>query len=94
MKETIRIINGKRYRCRDTGCDDPERAAENRKMVANRENTTAYLDVENYLTHTPPRRPLPDWIPTGELPQVNRQDWREHGGERGGMNEIEDEQRT
>jgi len=82
MKETIRIIKGIRYRCRDLGCDDLERAAQNRLMVANQEHTTAYRMVEDYLTHTPQNKPLPSWIPLGELPDVDRRDWREHGGGR------------
>ena len=56
---------------RDIGCDDPERAARNRKMVADKEYTTAYEQVENYFTHTPLDKPLPPWMPVGELPVVD-----------------------
>ena len=33
--------------------------------------TTAYLMAENWLKSSPPSRPLPSWIPRGELPKVS-----------------------
>ena len=75
--ETIRIIDGHRYCCRDVGCDDLERARYNREIVARRMFTTSYQEVEYYLTHTPLHRPLPLWIPQGQLPQVGKHESRE-----------------
>jgi len=54
------------YRCYDIGCDDFDRAEQNRKMIADKENIEAYLKVEEALDRTPLRRPLPSWIPLGE----------------------------
>lgn len=85
--ETIKIINGKRYRCRDLGCDDLDRARRNRLIVANKLFTTFYEQVESWFRHTPLSQPLPLWMPLGELPSVDKRDWQEHGGEQGGMSE-------
>lgn len=75
--EVIRTINGIRYRCKDTGCSDFDRAVENRYMVANSLFTTMYQQVESYLLHSPLRKPLPEWMPTGELVNVGKEHWRE-----------------
>ena len=85
--EKIKIINGIRYRCRDLGCDDPDRARRNRLIVANKLFTTFYEQVESWFKHTPLHSSLPPWMPLGELPNVDKRDWREHGGGQGGMSE-------
>lgn len=86
--EVIRFINGLRYWCKDTGCDDFDRAAENRYMVAGGLFTTMYQRVERWFTHSPLRKPLPDWIPVGQLVEVDKGDWRDNSG---GIEEVLDE---
>lgn len=85
--ETIRIINGKRYRCRDLGCDDLDRARRNRLIIANKLFTTFYEQTESWFRHTPLGSPLPLWMPLGSLPEISKKDWQEHGGGQGGMSE-------
>ena len=43
---TYRTIDGIRYRCRDTGCDDLERAERNREMVAQNQFIDFWLMLE------------------------------------------------
>ena len=85
---TYRIIDGVLCCCKDTGCDDFDRAEFNRYIIANKLFTTGYILVEEALAHTPLSEILASWIPQGELPQVDRKDWQQHGGERGGIYEI------
>jgi hypothetical protein len=76
---------------KDIGVDDPERAAQNRKMVKEKRNAEAYERVENYLSHTPLNRCLPAWVPTDELPVVGKEDWRQSGGDKVGLHEVEED---
>ena len=86
---TYRIINKKLCLCQDVGCPDFAAAARNRERIKNRENNEGYLRVENYLAHAPLKWKLPDWIQQGELPTVGKGDWRQQGGAREGLYELE-----
>lgn len=81
-----RVINGKNYLCKDVGCDDFDSAERNRGMVARKENISGYIQIEAIVKAWPSRKPLPYWIPQGDLPQVGK-------GEnihRYGMHEVND----
>ena len=86
---TYRVIDGCLYRCQDIGCPDFDRAERNREMVKNGERTLGYLVVEMCLSATPLTRRLPSWVPQGELPIVNKKDWQQYGGDKGGLYEEE-----
>ena len=68
---TYRVIDGIRYRCIDTGCDDFDRAEYNRYIGEHNLFLAGYRAVEEALERTPRAQPLASWIPRGELPQVN-----------------------
>ncbi len=87
--KTLRTINGIRCHCLDVGADDYEKAARNRDMIANHKNTTNYEMVESAVEHTPLRLPLASWIPSGNLPQVGKADWKQYGGGRSNIFELE-----
>jgi hypothetical protein len=72
----IRWIDGVRWVCRDIGCDDFDRAAENRQMIKQGLFARAYEEVEDYLRRAPVTRRLPKWVPVGSLPEVG---WRDRG---------------
>ena len=72
--ETIRIIRKIQYRCQDIGCDDFDRAARNRLLVSGKMFTNNYEAVERAIKHLPILKPLPYWIPRGELPEVSERD--------------------
>lgn len=84
VRETLRQVDGHYYICTDIGVDNLENAQRNREMVANKENITAYLAVENALAGAPRNRPLPSWIPRGVLPVVKEKEWREWRDRLGG----------
>ena len=56
----------------DIGCDDLEKAARNREMVVKGLNISGYISVEEFLKGHPTRKKLPDWIPQGVLPIVDK----------------------
>ena len=60
----------------NTGCDDLEKAARNREMVASKKYISGYVEVETYLKGASLREPLPDWIPLGSLPIITKEDLR------------------
>ena len=68
---TIRNIDGVYYHCVDIGCNDFDRAEHNRFIIKNKLFTTFYELMENWLLNTPPSRPLPSWMPFGEIPKAN-----------------------
>ena len=86
---THRTIDGVLYRCVDTGCDDLERAKRNRLIVSEGLFTTFYQMMEASLSRTPLGTKIAKWIPLGNLPEVSRQDWRQYGGEQGGLYELD-----
>lgn len=75
-----RKINGKSYCCYDIGCPDFEQAARNRKIIKNKDYITGYLQAEVSVTKTPLGQALATWIPTGELPTIAKEVWRELSG--------------
>jgi hypothetical protein len=75
-----RLINGNLCRCYDIGCPDFERAAQNRKMVKDKRYTYGYTQAEVAVTKTPLGQALASWIPTGELPFIAREVWKELSG--------------
>jgi len=85
QKETIRTIDGKKYRCLDLGCEDLERASRNRLIVSDKLFTVAYILTESALQSTPLTAPLPGWITIGRVPQTNGQNFS--GGQGGGFHE-------
>ena len=62
---------------------DYERAAQNREMVKHNRYSTGYEEVAAILKSWPRKRPLPYWVPQGELPQIGKHE------ELYGMHEIE-----
>ena len=70
-KITIRNIDGIYYHCHDIGCPDFDRAEYNRFIIKNGLFTTFYELMENWLLNTPPSRPLPSWMPLGDIPRAN-----------------------
>ncbi len=56
----------------DIGCTDFTRAAANRIMVARGRNITGYLDVESAVRRCPRNKPLPGWIPLGNMPKIGK----------------------
>ena len=83
-----RTINGIRYRCKDIGCDDFDRAEYNRYIGEHNLFLAGYLAVEEAVKRTPANQPLASWIPRGELLQMGRKEWqhvlasRQSGGDR------------
>ena len=69
--ETWRIVDGHWRLCTDIGCDDFDRAEYNRFIIKNGLFTTFYELMENWLLNTPPSRPLPSWMPFGDIPRAN-----------------------
>ncbi len=67
-------------RFRDIGCDDFEKAARNREMVAQKRNISWYLMVETFLRGWPLTKPLPSWIPLGRIPMISKHEnlWGMH----------------
>lgn len=89
----------KYYIAQDVGCDDFDKAARNREMVAQKEKITNYLLIEHAVTKAPIRCPILYYhdstgqlqrIPLGHVPSVSKQDWQQFGGGR----ESEAEPRT
>ena len=70
----------------DVGVDDAEKAQRNRERIKRKENTEYYKRLEAWLAHSPQQAILPDWVTTGNLPQITNRDWRE-SGERSGYHE-------
>ena len=68
---TIRNIDGICYHCNDIGCNDFDRAEYNRFIIKNGLFTTFYELMENWLLDTPPSRPLPSWMPLGDIPRAS-----------------------
>ena len=64
----------------DVGCDDFGKAARNREMVAGKHNILAYLMTEAVLKGWPLAKPLPGWIPTGNLISVGEEEFRRMKG--------------
>uniref|UniRef100_A0A6H2A527 Uncharacterized protein n=1 Tax=viral metagenome TaxID=1070528 RepID=A0A6H2A527_9ZZZZ len=87
---TYRVIDGVRCKCKDLGCADFIRAKRNRLIVSEELFTTFYKQLEYWLAHSPRSSRMPSWISLGSLPQVGSRDWKDHGGEQGGMYELED----
>ena len=56
----------------DVGCDDFGNAARNRERVRKGENTAAYQISEAVVKAWPRNKPLPLWIPQGDLPQIGK----------------------
>ena len=54
----------------DIGCADFDNAARNRKLVANKECVEGYIEVERALERIPLNKPLPSWMPQGNIPQA------------------------
>ena len=80
-----RVIDGIHCQCRDTGCDNFDRAEFNRYLITNGSFSTGYVLVEEAVEHTPWGRPLASWIPQGELVKVGKKDWEQYsGGQDGG----------
>ena len=77
---TIRYIDGLPYTFEDIGCPDFDRAEQNRHMVKNQLFTTFYQEEKDWFEHSPLHAPLPDWIPTGSLPQISKKDWKQQAG--------------
>ncbi len=50
--------------------NDLERAKLNRKIISEKLYTEGYIEVENALTGLPTSKPLPAWIPKGNLPYI------------------------
>ena len=66
----------------DCGCDDLAAAARNRRRIKSGENLTWWLWYEAVVKSWPLRKPLPFWLPQGELPKVGKheaKELREHG---------------
>ncbi len=72
----------------DIGCPDFDAASRNRDMVENHECTAGYQLVESVLKGWPRRKPLPGWIPQGNLPQIGNHEAREIGEY--GMHELDE----
>ncbi len=83
-----RYVDGELYLCKDIGCDDFDQAKRSRELEGNYAATTGYQQVESALAHTPLNKPLPLWIPRGELIQIGGKEWRILGGEREGIHEL------
>lgn len=64
---------------RDIGCEDFNRAKQNREMVTNKLLIKGYLDVEWALKLTPIKQPLPSWVPQGDLPVAHKRELRGYG---------------
>ena len=77
---TRRCIDGVYYTCLDIGCDDLERAEQNRRMVANKDNVAGYLQIEAAVGRTPLGQALPKWIPIGVVHTVAKELWSELRG--------------
>ena len=60
--------------------DEQNRAARNRLMVREGRCADGYLVVAKAVKATPLTQPLPAWIPIGELPVVDKEDWSQFGG--------------
>ncbi len=60
----------------DLGCNDFKGAARNRRMVKWKRNIVGYLEVEAILKNTPLSKPLPSWVPVGNLPKVGKEEYR------------------
>ena len=61
-----------------------DRAEFNRRIVKENLYSEAYEKIERALEHTPLGRPLPDWLPTGTLPEMSREDFARIGLSSGG----------
>jgi len=44
-------------------CSDPERAKQNREIVAKKLYTEFWIRVEHAIATTPRSKPLPKWVP-------------------------------
>ena len=73
----------------DIGCSDFVRAAANRIMVARNQNIAGYLDVESALRRCPRNKPLPAWIPLGNVVTVSKNE--RNNLYQWGMHEIKEE---
>uniref|UniRef100_A0A6M3JJF5 Uncharacterized protein n=1 Tax=viral metagenome TaxID=1070528 RepID=A0A6M3JJF5_9ZZZZ len=82
-------VKGKIYTATDVGCPDFDRAKENREIVCQSLYSTFYDRVHNWISHTSVHLPFPSWLPMGYVPNVGNKDWKNFGGEQGGMHEEE-----
>ena len=62
-------------------CIDLEAAARNRRMVAEKRNISGYEIIEAVVKAWPRNKPLPEWIPVGKLPKIDK-------SEKGKMNQY------
>ena len=53
-------------------CTDLEAAARNRKMIAEKRNIVGYQFIEAVVKSWPRNKPLPEWIPLGKLPSIDK----------------------
>ncbi len=67
-----RFIDGKYYECIDVGCPDFEAAARNRRMIDGNDKIIGYQFIEAFVRAWPRNKPLPEWIPLGKLPTINK----------------------
>lgn len=61
----------------DVGCNDFAAAARNREMIANKENIVWWLWMESVRDKCPYSKPLPYWIPQGDIPKIGKREERE-----------------
>jgi len=58
----------------DIGCSDFGAAARNRQRIKSGENLLWWLWYEAVVKSWPYRKPLPFWLPQGNLPKVGKQE--------------------
>ena len=83
----IRIINGRRCRCTDTGCPDFDQARENRFYIAHRLDTEGYEELEEAIRGLPLGARLPRKL-KGKLPYFESESLRSL--KRHGYHEIDE----
>lgn len=71
--KVIREIDGVPTVCTDIGCDDFQRAKENRERIASGYASRYWDWLDHALQRTPIGKPLPPWVPQGDLPSVGRE---------------------
>jgi len=70
------------------GCGDLEKAKRNREMVAKKLYVSGYIKVEEFLKGYSTKKKLPDWIPRGNLPTIDKDtinQWRKQRREERGL---------
>ena len=67
-------------------CRDYENALRNREMIRLKQNISAYVLIEIAIRNCPHRKPLPAWIPQGDVPVVDKSEITELG--KYGIHEI------